>query len=462
MRILAFLFLVAVGCQSTPPASLEGLWMSQGYGLFAEVGDGIIDVREVSAVSCIPWDGTLTQTRIEADGSWLLEVFGDPAGARFSLDSDSVARLQPNGTVSAILFSRTDLPPPICAQAAQDTPRATSEVFWHTFREHYPFFAMKGVDWEEVGDSMRQRITDETTPEELFGMLSEAIAPLEDVHVSLSGGPLGRASFAKADPELGGETRTSEAFPILEQRFARALEIIESRYLVGELRPFCNGHLRYGELEGGIGYLYLDQEGGYTDEPGFDATLEVFQAALDTVFTALEGAGGLVLDVRKNYGGSDVLSLALASRLTTIEYLAYAKVARSDPDDPTRFTPRQERMVPTTSRPGFSGPVVQLTGPYTISAGETLTQALMGREPAITRIGQNTQGVFSDVLSRTLPNGWALGLPNELFLTEHGEYFDGPGIPPDIEIPVFRSVDLDAGLDPALERAIAFLSRLEG
>ena len=188
----------------------------------------------------------------------------------------------------------------------------------------------------------------------------------------------------------------------------------------------------------------------------------MFQAALDTVFAALEGARGLVLDVRKNYGGSDILSLALASRLTTTEYLAYAKVARSDPDDPTRFTPRQERMVPTTSRPGFSGPVVQLTGPYTISAGETLTQALMGREPAITRIGQNTQGVFSDVLSRTLPNGWGLGLPNELFLTEGGEYFDGPGIPPDIEVPVFRSFDLDAGSDPALERAITFLSSLEG
>jgi C-terminal processing protease CtpA/Prc len=151
----------------------------------------------------------------------------------------------------------------------------------------------------------------------------------------------------------------------------------------------------------------------------------------------------------------------LASRLTTTGYLAYAKVARSDPDDPTQFTPRQERMVPATSRPGYFGPVVQLTGPYTISAGETLTQALMGREPSITRIGQNTQGVFSDVLNRQLPNGWRIGLPNELFLTEDGEYFDGPGIPPDIEVPVFRSVDLDAGSDPALERAMAFLSRSE-
>ena len=65
-------------------------------------------------------------------------------------------------------------------------------------------------------------------------------------------------------------------------------------------------------------------------------------------------------------------------------------------------------------------------------------------------------------MGRTLPNGWQLGLPNELFLTEDGTSFDGPGIPPDIEVPVFRGVDLDAGLDPALERAMALLADAGG
>ena len=162
--------------------------------------------------------------------------------------------------------------------------------------------------------------------------------------------------------------------------------------------------------------------------------------------------------MRKNFGGSDILSLALASRLTEEDYLAYAKVARLDPDDPDRRTPPQERYVRVSSRPGFHGPVVQLIGPYTVSAGETLTQALMGRKPHIQRIGENTQGVFSDVLNRRLPNGWRFGLPNELFLTSEGTSFDGPGIPPDEWVPVFRTDDLDGGNDPALERAIEILA----
>jgi len=43
--------------------------------------------------------------------------------------------------------------------------------------------------------------------------------------------------------------------------------------------------------------------------------------------------------------------------------------------------------------------------------------ALMGRAPHVTQIGLNTQGVFSDVLGRRLPNGWRFGLPNEVYLT---------------------------------------------
>jgi C-terminal processing protease CtpA/Prc len=300
-------------------------------------------------------------------------------------------------------------------------------------------------------------VTDETTPEDLFALLGEAIAPLEDAHTSITSESLGRVGFMRPDPELNGSTSIMEAIGTVEQKFARAVEIIQTRYLEGELRSFCNGHLRYGELPGEIAYVYLDQEGGYTDQPGFAATLEVMEAALDTIFTAAREATGLILDVRKNYGGSDILSLALASRLATSEYTAYAKVARAEPNAPERRTEPQPRSVPTTTRPSFSGAVAQLTGRYTISAGETLTQALMGREPHVTRIGEHTQGVFSDVMGRTLPNGWEFALPNELFLTEDGVSFDGPGIPPDIEVPVFRDADLEAGHDPALERAMAYL-----
>jgi C-terminal processing protease CtpA/Prc len=74
----------------------------------------------------------------------------------------------------------------------------------------------------------------------------------------------------------------------------------------------------------------------------------------------------------------------------------------------------------------------------------------------VTRIGQNTQGVFSDVLGRRLPNGWRFGLPNERFVTD-GKTYDGTGIPPTIRVPVFTPDDLESRRDSAIERALVVL-----
>ena len=102
--------------------------------------------------------------------------------------------------------------------------------------------------------------------------------------------------------------------------------------------------------------------------------------------------------------------------------------------------------------------MVELIGPLTISAGETFTQALMGRTPKIVRIGEPTQGVFSDVLGRKLPNGWEFGLPNEVFRDAAGKTYDGPGIPPDVAVPVLAAADVAAGKDPGLAAAVKRLT----
>ena len=87
-----------------------------------------------------------------------------------------------------------------------------------------------------------------------------------------------------------------------------------------------------------------------------------------------------------------------------------------------------------------------------------MTQALLGRTPKVVRIGENTQGVFSDMLLRALPNGWVFALPNEVVRTASGEIFEGPGIPPGRIVPVFEAADVAAGRDPAMAAALEVLS----
>lgn len=116
-------------------------------------------------------------------------------------------------------------------------------------------------------------------------------------------------------------------------------------------------------------------------------------------------------------------ALITTSRLTDLAYLAYSKRAR-DLILPGGFTPPQPIIVRPARGAGYTGPIAMLTSDLTISAGKTFTQAMMNRTPAPVRIGTATQGVFSDVLNRVLPDGILFGLPNGEFVTRDGHTFD--------------------------------------
>mgnify|MGYP006172300951 CR=1 FL=1 len=139
-------------------------------------------------------------------------------------------------------------------------------------------------------------------------------------------------------------------------------------------------------------------------------------------------------------------------------FLVSAARARNDPADPTRHTRPQPVRVTPAAAPRYTGPVAVLTGGSTVSAGETFVQALIDRPGKAVRIGQPTQGVFSDVLPRRLPiSGMGTWLPNEEFLTRSGTTFDGPGIPPHLTEPVFTEEEFEKNRDSAFDKALKIL-----
>ena len=202
-----------------------------------------------------------------------------------------------------------------------------------------------------------------------------------------------------------------------------------------------------------VGYLRIRSFSGYSKDGAFETGLAALEAALDTSLANAKSWKGLVVDVRLNGGGADPYGIAIARRFTATPYTAYVKQARSDPADATRWTAEQPSIVQPTTRPSFLGPVVELIGIQSVSAAETFTQALMNRKPKVIRVGETTQGVFSDVLGRSLPNGWRFGLANERFVT-NGKSYDNVGIAPDIAVesftPAARATGRDAGIVKAL------------
>ena len=357
---------------------------------------------------------------------------------------------------SDVRIDRLPRLPAVCDHPTTNTPENNFEVFARTWSENYISFDLKKSDWAKVVETNRPKVTSKTTPAELFDIFEGMIAPFNDAHTYISAPDLKR-EFRTGKP--GMERLYKNGYMEFRNKVVPALLAVTDRaYVRDQLRKWCNDQIQYGHLDNGIGYLRILSFSRYSNERGFAAGMKALDDALDAIFSDIT-IRGLVIDVRINFGGSDPYGLAIASRLANNEYLAYSKVARADPVDRNKWTPADPSLIKPSSRPGFRGQVVELISPLTISAGETFTQAMMGRTPHVTRIGENTQGVFSDVLGRSLPYGWRFGLPNEVFRTPEGTAFDGTGIPPDIAIPVFADEDVAAGKDPAMTKALELLSR---
>ncbi|WP_411079901.1 S41 family peptidase [Streptomyces sp. cmx-18-6] len=426
-----------------------------GYGTVVVVDGKRLRTYETTAISCIP--GTVEADRIgppDPDGrtefvpreTGAAHITVTPVGRRS-------AGLRFADNVGVRVLHRMASLPENCSRGPGDDPRTVFDVFWRTYAENYPFFAAKGIDWKALRDRYRPEVTARTTDDELFAVLRDMIEPLHDAHTSLMAGE-GRA-FAgiRADTE-----------PPTRELIAR-IEQATTESVGGGLRRWGQGTIGYADLPEGLGYLRITRFSGFTEKGDHAGDIAELDRALDAVFSRNRTTGpralrGLVIDLRFNGGGSDALTLRVASRLTDRTYTAYSKHARNDPDDARRFTAEQSiRVRPRAGRPVFTGPVAVLTGRLTVSAGETFTQALSGRSPEPVRVGENTQGVFSDTLGRTLPNGWTFLLPNEEFLTADGTTFDGAGIPPAVRTPVFTEDEFAARRDTALTRARALLAR---
>ncbi|MFD7239448.1 S41 family peptidase [Streptomyces syringium] len=438
---------------SPRPAGLEGTWRMDGYGTVVSVENGgrLLRTYETTAVSCVP--GEVTATRPTAtgpfrqDGDVLTVNATGPDRAEFAF-ADNVGHrtLRRTAALPANCHGRT---PP--APETKADPRDVFDVYWQTYAENYPFFAARNIDWNAVRDRFRPRVTRTTQPAELYSILVEMIRPLHDGHTGL-------VDLTRPKEYFSG-IREDTVMPDGEGR-----KRIDEAVLAGPVGDLLltrgNGQITYSEGTDRIGFLRITGFQNYGQGDGYEADKAVLGEALDKVFTAARTRGpkalrGLILDLRLNGGGSDRLALDVAERLTDRPYTAYLKHARNDARDPRKFTPAEPVLLRPHQGPVYTGPLAVLTGRLTMSAGETLTQALLGRGPKPTLIGENTQGLFSDKLERTLPNGWKFWLPNEEFLSakDGRTTYDGAGIPPHIRTDVFTEKELTEGRDSALAEA---------
>ncbi|MEM7305741.1 MAG: S41 family peptidase [Planctomycetota bacterium] len=440
-RALALVTSAAIGltlaaAQGTGPDASVERWTTRGYGYLLEREGDELRVFTHCALGDLP----VGTARAEAPDS----------GSFFDPELGGV-ELRASATDGAVVVDWDLTSHPVALDPAASPPRLPTDSqradalfnfdwFCALFSEHYAFFELRGVDWPQATARAREALGSAPDAATVFRSMGELIELLDDGHCSIEA-PEDLWVSGRPDPDPDAEDRPS--------KFRR---LVDRRYLKGEYVRACRGRLTAGWVEDEIGYLRLD---------GMWGGRRKLQRGLDRAFDELAGARALIVDVRFNGGGDDRYGFKLSRRLIEERVLAVTKAVRSDPRDPAQCVAAGEFHLAPSDRPGFRGPVALLVSRYTLSAAEVFGMSLLERKGGLTVIGEPSGGALSDVLETELPNGWLVGLSNEVYRTADGRCFEHIGLPVDVPCETVRTAHLEERVDPALEAAVGRFRRDE-
>ena len=249
---------------------------------------------------------------------------------------------------------------------------------------------------------------------------------------------------------LAGDEDRSVTLTIQDPRGRRrTLELSRSGYTPLP-RPAANADTI---LSGNVGYLRLD-----------DFASQGAAAYVEEAMQRLSGTDGLIIDVRRNGGGSSGPGYRLLTMLVDTAFQSNPSWIRVF--DPLLRTRRALEPIPVhlprdVLRPHprlrYDKPVVVLAGGMTFSAAEDFVAAFSGLSRGVI-IGQPTGGSTGQPYVFTLPGGLTARIRTKHDRLADGREFIGVGILPDIEVERTRD-DIAQGRDPALARALEHVAR---
>lgn len=434
--------------QSSGPT--DGVWRTDGYGWVIQVSGGHARTYETTSLSCLPEQDLPQVGPPGTDGA---TGFGKHNSAEETLHrtGPQSGELRLLGTAADIDLVAIPAVPPECLKPTPNDPPTNFDVFWANFRDNYNSTVRKHVDWTALRNTYRPQVTAATTPDQLYQIFLDMVQPLGDAHIQIDrkhgDSYEGYRSGTRYTDDPGG-VHDKDAIKSIDQHLTVDLH-------AANLRKWGGDALTYADLPDGRGYLRItDFEDWDTEPDNYLGRQALLDQVLDQVFSDdhVKAWRGLVIDISYNDGGDDQLGLSIAGRMTDRPYTAYTKLARTDPNDPTKYgRPRVVTVQPTPGRPHYTGPVRLITSDVTISAGETFAEALMARTPPASRYGMATQGVFADNMDRKLPNGWTITVGNEDYLAPDGHNYEDTGIPPTTDVPLFTAAQLTDHQDPAID-----------
>lgn len=326
----------------------------------------------------------------------------------------------------AILFSGCEK---LFVEEPANNPVAVFGNLWTTFNEEYAPFEERKVDWEAEYANFRTKVTEQTTDDELFNVLSQLLATLDDGHVSLTAP--GKDIFFSN--KIRQEKTNDELFDLM---------VIKSNYLENGFREGDETSYVYGKIKNkNLGYIFFDHVG----ENFF---------IMNNFLSEFESADGLIFDFRHNQGGDFTYCFSEMGRLTNEKRFVFQSKTKNGKGK-NDYTEWKKWFIEPAGK-YIEKPVVVLTDRYTISAGERSVMAFKTL-PNVTLMGDTTNGAQGTMIGRELANGWFYSLVPQKVELYDGKSYEGIGLAPDILVKN-QLTEIESGTDKTLETAIELLN----
>ena len=442
--------------------SVNGVWESIGSGWILHVEDSTAyHFYDLTSISCLA-----------SKNGRFKEI-----EKSLTLNNDTLSLLE---GVITYDFVRRNAVPELCLNATATEKNKDAlynfEVFAKTVEEHYAFFELNKIDWNNLYHQQKGKLTENSTDIELYQVIEETLALLNDNHAFLEA----TDEVYEAMEEGVEEDINTDAEALPEYGDFQVAQMVAKHHMQEEMTK-DSWLIQWGKMNDEIGFiqvkamwLYADIEIPETliDELGYvDAYVttrhkmyegdyiekEVAGASkiMDQIMKDLSGMKSIVIDVRFNGGGQDAVSFEILSRFISVDKLQVATQKLRYGKQHTTVLPIYILGVDNA----YSKPVYVLTSPQTGSAAEAFSIATMEMEH-VKRIGSATSGAMSTALEKTLPNGWSFSISNEVYMDNDGHCYENIGIPVnhDLDYPkdrqtFFRSVvnDLEADKESILK-----------
>lgn len=173
------------------------------------------------------------------------------------------------------MLTATSCSEPLTYKGDYNDPYGNFDELSRIVKERYCFFEQKGIDWDSLSNVYRGIVTSDMNPVDLFALMGDMLARLEDGHVNLSA-PFATSYYKKwwSDYPQDFNERTLQQY-----------------------------YLKFGGLQvNGMTYcVFLPDTIGYVRIPSFSVALS--PTALDYILAFLAPSKGLIIDVRQNGGG---------------------------------------------------------------------------------------------------------------------------------------------------------------